>query len=136
MHLSEINWFAVLLCGVASMIVGFLWYGLFFQKAWVALIKKTEEELAAMQKGAAKAYMFSFISYLVMAVILANVFIAVKAEGILDAISWAFLLWLGIAAVTRLEGVFYEKRPGKLFLINTFFNLVMMTLFAVILTIL
>lgn len=47
---SEINLWAVLVCAVASFMVGGLWYGLVFAKIWVAVHRFTDDQLALMAK--------------------------------------------------------------------------------------
>jgi len=136
MNFAEINWLAILLCGLVNLVVGFLWYGLLFSKPWVALVNKSEEELAAMEKSAPKSYLISVFTTMLMAFVLVNVLIAVKADSIGEGLFWGFLLWLGFEAMTRIEDVLFEKRPFKLYLINTFFNLILILCMSIILILL
>lgn len=136
MYFAEINWLAVFLCGVANLVVGFIWYGLLFNKAWVSLVNKSDEELAAMEKSAPKSYIISIFTTMLMAFVLANVLIAVKADSMGKGLLWGFLVWLGFEAMTRIENVLFEKRPFKLYLINTSFNLVLILCMTVILVLL
>lgn len=64
---EQINWFAVPVAGVITMIVGGLWYGPIAGKAWMAEVGMTEEEIKA--SGPPTAEMIkSFIASMVLAV--------------------------------------------------------------------
>lgn len=134
MYLKEINYLAVLACGIANLVVGFLWYGIFFSKAWVALVNKTEEELEKMRKSAPKAYIINILFSLVMAVVIVYIVHGMKLKGFLGGFLLGFFLWLGVAMVLRLNDVLFEKRPFKLFMINTGFDFCVLIVMGLILT--
>jgi hypothetical protein len=49
----NINYWAVLVCGVLSMVIGFVWYGPLFGKKWMEIVGATFkdiEERKRMQK--------------------------------------------------------------------------------------
>jgi flagellar biosynthesis protein FlhB len=134
MYLKEINYLAVLVCGVANMVVGFLWYGIFFSKTWISLVNKTEEEKEKMKKDAPKAYTISFIISLVVALVLAYIVQGMNLKGIVGGVMLGFWLWLGVAMAFRFNDVLFEKRPFKLFLVNTGFDLSVLIVMGIILT--
>ncbi|UVJ38466.1 DUF1761 domain-containing protein [Arthrobacter sp. CJ23] len=52
-HVSQINWLAVLLAFVSSMVIGFVWYmPAVLGRRWMQAIGKTEEDLKNMEAGA------------------------------------------------------------------------------------
>jgi ABC-type spermidine/putrescine transport system permease subunit II len=52
-YISQINWLAVLLAFVASMVIGFVWYlPAVLGNRWMAAIGKTEEDLKKISGGA------------------------------------------------------------------------------------
>lgn len=52
-HISQINWLAVLLAFISSMIIGFVWYmPAVLGKRWMAAIGKTEQDLKNIDGGA------------------------------------------------------------------------------------
>lgn len=52
-HISQINWLAVLLAFLSSMVVGFVWYmPAVLGRRWMEAIGKTEDDLRNMQGGA------------------------------------------------------------------------------------
>ena len=70
-----INYYAVLVCGISNMVLGYLWYGALFGKQWMALSGITPEKIeAAKSKGMAKGYLLSFVGALLMAFVLAHSF--------------------------------------------------------------
>ncbi|MFJ4207032.1 DUF1761 domain-containing protein [Paenarthrobacter sp. NPDC089675] len=51
-HLAQVNWLAVLLAFVSSMVVGFLWYmPAVLGRRWMQAIGKTEEDLKNIDGG-------------------------------------------------------------------------------------
>lgn len=50
----DINWLSILAAAVASLVIGFLWYGPLFGKAWMAASGMTEEKI----KGGNMALIF------------------------------------------------------------------------------
>ena len=44
LDLSGLNWLAILVATVAAFVLGGLWYGPLFGKAWMAALGKTEED--------------------------------------------------------------------------------------------
>lgn len=53
-QILHINWLAVLLAFVSSMVIGFVWYmPAVFGRRWMAAIARTEKDLKALDGGAA-----------------------------------------------------------------------------------
>lgn len=53
---ANVNYLAVVVAAVASMAVGFLWYGVLFRKQWMSLMGLTTESIASMKMSPNKAY--------------------------------------------------------------------------------
>jgi len=71
----EINYLGIFLCALASMIVGSLWYGPLFGKAWMRVIGATEADAAerkTMQKKAIPLYIIQFFLTLFQAFVLSQ----------------------------------------------------------------
>lgn len=64
---AQVNWVAILLGGVFSMILGFLWYGPLFGKLWLRSIGKKQEEL----KSSPQMYIIAFVAALAAGYVLA-----------------------------------------------------------------
>lgn len=112
-----VNYLAVLVAGIASMAVGFLWYGVFFDKTWMKLMELKESDLKkAKEKGMAKSYILSFISSLVTAYVMS--FAIAAGIGITGAGLIAFWAWLGFQVPVLMDKVLWEQRPWSLFFLS------------------
>lgn len=128
-----VNYWAVLLAGVSSMLVGAIWYGPLFGKKWQKLAKVSNEKV---NQGAAQAYGLAIATALLVAFILAHmIFLAhsfFKNSFMQDAVTTSFWLWLGIAATTIIVHDAFERRPVMLTLINVGYHFAMIMVMGVI----
>jgi hypothetical protein len=112
---------AVFLAAVASMVLGFLWFGPLFGKTWMQLMgwkKLSKAQMAAMKKAARKSYAFAFIGALLTAFIL-GVF-----SEIVNPVAGAFLIWLGFLVPAMAGMVLWEGKPLKLYLLIVTYHLI------------
>ena len=133
MPMIEINYLAVVAAALATMVLGALWYGLFFGKLWMKLHGYTPEQLGEMQKGMGKTYGLSFVAYLVMAVVLA---ILVAYTGVSTGTEGAwlgFLCWLGFAATIGLTANLFSDKPFGTYALDAAYQLVYLVVMGVIL---
>ena len=82
------NWWAILVATVLAFVLGGLWYGPLFGKAWLAAMGKTEEEI----EPSASPFIISFFTALVTAITLAWLVHALSVQG------WAAGALLGLVA--------------------------------------
>jgi hypothetical protein len=112
---------AILVAALIQFFLGALWYSLFFAKPWMALTGHTPGE---RPKGAIVAMFSSFIGGLILSLVLAHV---VAWSGV-GTVGWGavigFICWLGFIAAPLLSETLYEKRPYRLFAINSGYWLV------------
>lgn len=122
----EINYLAVLVAGVAAMVLGGLWYSpLLFGKAWMKLSGFTEKDMEkAKQKGMFLSYFFNFVSILVMAYVLSHFVDYAGATDWRGGLQAGFWIWLGFVATVMLGMVLWEGKPFRLYLINVLYWLV------------
>jgi len=138
MHMHSLNWLAILVAAVSTMIVGFLWYSpLLFAKPWMREMgydpndkAKTQE----MQKSAGPAYAGSFVASLISAFTLALILHGLNAQGLDFGLMVSFHVWLGFVATVQFTGVLFMKQSLKLFTINTGYQLVSYLVMGAILT--
>jgi hypothetical protein len=118
----NINYWAVVVAAVASMAVGFVWYGFLFRKSWMELMGYTVESMEQMKMSATKAYILQFVASLVMAYVLAHSLIFASAytgtAGAAAGMTAGFWSWLGFVAPITLGVVLWENKPWKLWFIN------------------
>lgn len=130
----EVNYLAVLVCGVVAMIIGGLWYGPIFGKSWIKEMGIPQSEVDVMkakgQKSMAKSYIIMFIGALVMAYVLSHVVAMANLSGISTGagggVSGGFWMWLGFVVVVLLGQVLWEKKSWKLWTINVAYYLVVL----------
>jgi hypothetical protein len=127
----QVNYWAVFLAAVSSMIVGSIWYAQgVFGNTWMKLAGLTPEKL---QKGGMMPMVWAFVLSLLTAYVLAHVtFLSNYFFGnsfFQDALSTAFWVWLGFVVTRILTHNLFEMRPGKLNLLavgNEFITIMLM----------
>jgi hypothetical protein len=128
MHMHNLNWLAILVAAISTMVVGFLWYSpILFAKPWMREMgydpndkAKTQE----MQKSAGPAYAGSFLASLLSAFTLALILHGMHEENLHIGLTLSFHVWLGFVATVQLTGALFMKQSMKLFAINTGYQLV------------
>jgi len=139
MHMHSLNWLAILVAGISTMVVGFLWYSpLLFAKAWMREMGYDPNDKARMEemkKSAAPAYGGSFLASLLSAFTLALILHGLRAEDLHTGLMLGFHVWLGFVATVQFTGALFAKQSMKLFAINTGYQLVCYLVMAVILTV-
>lgn len=116
----DINWLAVILATLSSMVVGSIWYAKpVFGKEWMKLVGMTDEKA---NKGAAKAILVTLVVSFITAFVLAHVIFLsheyFNNSYLQDAVSTAFWLWLGLTAARFITHDAFEGRPTKLTVMN------------------
>jgi hypothetical protein len=139
MHMHSLNWLAILVAAISTMVVGFLWYSpLLFAKPWMRAMgydPNDKAKVQEMQKGAGPAYGGSFIASLLSAFTLALILHGLRAEDLHFGIMASFHIWLGFVATVQFTGALFMKQSMKLFVINTGYQLVCYLVMGSILTV-
>ncbi len=132
----NVNYLAVFLAAVASMVVGSVWYlPSVFGKQWMKL---TGVKMDKSQPTSKMVMMYggTFIASLLTAYILAHVtFLShtfFKDSFMQDALTTAFWLWLGFTAARLYVHDTFEGRKGQLTLLNSGFELVTVLIMALV----
>lgn len=123
----DINYLAVLVAGIISMIVGSLWYGPIFGKAWMRLMgftKKTIDD--AKKKGMAKSYLIMFVMALLMNYVMAHFVDYTDSVTFAQGMLTGFWIWLGFFVTTMIGSVLWEGKSINLYLLNVFHYLVVL----------
>ena len=124
-----IHYLAVVGGAIASMIIGFVWYGPLFGKSWLILSGITPEQMEkASKQGMSSSYLISFLGSLLMSYVLAHALIFastyLQVQGIQAGLTAGFWNWLGFIMPVTLGSVLWEKKPWKLWIINNGYYLV------------
>lgn len=128
--MPQVNLFAVLLCGVSSLVLGGIWYSpLLFARRWQAAAALSDEQaksgnMAAILGG---AFVISLVAAYVFGMFLGP---TMSLAGAVGAGFAAGLCW--VAAALGINYLF-ERRPLVLWLINGGYHTLQFTLFGLIL---
>jgi hypothetical protein len=131
----ELNWIAIILAAASTMVVGSLWYGPLFGKAWIKLAKvKTDPNFGVKQ--AVPLYGGAFLSSVLTAVVIA-IFAHIVSQyfdtNFLESSLWvAVILWAGFTAARVYMHDSFEGRRKKLTLLTVSHELVTITIMALI----
>lgn len=132
-----VNYWAVLGCAVASMVLGYLWYGPVFGKMWMKSVgmnpNMSEAEKKEMMSKAGPGYAAMFIAALVTAYVLKHFLVYSGATTISLGLGGAFWAWFGFIATTALGIKFFEKKGWDYYVVNTGYHLVQLLMFSIIL---
>lgn len=129
----EVNYLAILVCGVISMGVGVLWYSpIMLGKIWVDAVDKSEEELKNDFKPF-KTFGLSFLGHLFIAYSLAQLMVHCNASTVSEGIRFSFLCWFGFIAAPMLINALFEGRSKRLLLVDSGYHLINLLIFGIIL---
>jgi hypothetical protein len=124
----EINYWAVLVAALASMVVGSIWYSKsVFGRTWAKLAKVNIDRKVSGDEMAWKL-IGAFVASLITAYVVAHVgFLSHKFFGnsfVWDAVATSFWLWLGLTATRLYVHDSFESRPLQLTVLNWVHELV------------
>lgn len=121
----QVNWLAVILATVSSMVVGAVWYmPKVFGNTWMKLAKVKMDRDQSAFVPLAVTFAVSFLTAYILAHVtfLSNMWF--HNSYLQDAITTAFWVWLGFTAARFITHDAFEGRPVKLTVINIAHELV------------
>jgi hypothetical protein len=135
-----VNYLAVLIAGIANMILGSLWFGPLFGKAWMVAGGWTKEAMTeAKKKGMAMSYVLMALGSLVMACTLAHVLVLTNVyfgtSGVSLGVSVGFLSWIGFVVPVTTGVVLWENKSWKYWAITYTYYLAALILMGAILAV-
>jgi hypothetical protein len=147
MEIITVNWWAIIVAAIASMVIGSIWYGPLFGKKWQEVMgvqydNKSPEEQKAMRKGMGMLYGAQFVLSILTIWILAHYTAIVKLTTIgmtstSVGIQNALWVWLGFIMPTVAGAAMWSGKSKRLswnmFLISAGYNIVLFAVFGLIL---
>lgn len=128
MYMLTIPIIPVLVAAVSTLVIGFIWYSpMLFARPWMLAMGYDPEDkakLAEMRKGAGMMYAIAFIASVVSAFVLAKFILVTTVNTAAYGMKVAFAIWLGFVTTVQLTSKLFERKPFKLYLINTGYQLV------------
>lgn len=135
MELS-INYFAVLLAAIASFAFGALWHSpLGFSAYWQKLMGFTPEDMHKMPLTPVQAMLLGFVFTVLFAYVLAHFIVLTGANSVALGLEVGFWVWLGFVVTTLANGWLWEGKSVKLFLFNSVYQLLSISIMAAVLSI-
>lgn len=118
----SLNNLAILVSAIILWVLGAIWYTALFNKPWMALsgVKREPGKRDGMLLGMTA----SLLCNLVLSLILALLIMWSNVSGFKYGAVIGVLVWMAFIAATSLPQGIYEKRPFKLFAINSGYWLV------------
>ena len=127
-HISQINWLAVLLAFVSSMVIGFVWYmPAVLGRKWMQAIGKTEEDLKNIEGGAG-IWVPMMVAAAVTSILLAILLSALDLNTVLAGGFFALILALVFRAGGHVIHNGFAGRPTAVTVIDSGHDIVAMTL--------
>ena len=127
----NINWLAVIVAALIPMVVGSLWYGPLFGKAWMKLMELTEEQIKE-NFNAVQSYGISTLMAFIMAFVLANV-INMGEPGATSGMMLGALIWLGFFVPYGFQSVAFEMKKTQIYVLSMGCNLLVLLLMGLVL---
>jgi hypothetical protein len=133
---AKTNWLAIITSIVASMVIGFLWYGMLFQEQWMAGNGITMEGEKMFKNGAEipmtpTPMVVNLLSMVVYALIfnwlLKRMNVSTWQSGAVFGASIGIIVFLGV-----LTGNLFAVNPSSLSMIDGSYSFVMFTLIGAI----
>jgi len=118
---------AIVGAAVASMIIGFIWYSpMLFAKSWMIAMgydPDDKSKLEELRKGAGRMYAIAFVLSLIGAFVLAKIISGLTIATPLYGMKVGLAVWAGFVLPVQWTDQMFGRRPFKLFLINTGYQL-------------
>ena len=133
---NGLNILAILASGIASLILGFVWYGPLFGKAWAGYTGWTEEKIKTIPGSRmARTYILTFFAALVSAFVLSTLSRALGASGAVDGLILGLVTGIGIAAMGFATTFLFEHKPLGLWLIVAGYQVFYLVIAGIIVTV-
>jgi len=129
----QVNWLAVVLATVSSMVVGTIWYARpVFGTAWIKLAKVDMKKNASSAVPILATLVVSFLTAFVLAHMSLLSYKHFGGSFLQDAVTTAFWAWLGFTAARFITHDAFEGRPATLTVLNCAHELVTIMVMAVV----
>lgn len=110
--LLGINLLAVVVAGLAHMLVGLVWFSKgAFGRTWMSLTGRD-------MKPASKWIPLAVLGHVLIALVLSIIMVIAGATSLLDGVLVAVTVWLGFVVTLEIGELVWEKIPLKLFLLR------------------
>lgn len=112
---SGLNWWAILAATAVAFVIGGLWYGPLFGKAWMQALGKTEADI----EPTPTPFIISFFTALVTCIVLAALIQTLGIQSLSGGLMLGALMGLGFIATAMASDSAFCGWSIKLFLIQS-----------------
>jgi len=137
METITVNYWAILVGAVLSMLLGAIWYGPLFGKKWMKIIDfdaNDAEALSRMKKNALPLYGIQFLLTLFQVLVLAHLIADTQLVGGIERALW---LWAAFVIPVLAGAIMWTNKSRQLkwtqFLIQGGYQLLMFTIYGALL---
>ena len=135
MDFSTISWLGVAVATVSTFVIGAIWYGPIFGKAWMQEMGFTEEDLKGANMG--KIYGTTFVLEFIMATLLAYTLSGHGEPLTMEvAIYHSIFISLGFVGLAKGVNYLFNRHSFKLWFIDSFYFVITFAVMAIILSVL
>jgi hypothetical protein len=127
----SLHWWAVIVAALAQWLLGWAWYGPIFGKAWMKLTGQSMD--GGSKSDGIRAMVWGLLCALVMSLILAMLISSAPLPSVWCGLLIGATMWLGFIATTMINPVLYERRPFKLYVLNSGYYLISLAIMGLIL---
>ena len=117
---GELNWWAILVATTAAFVLGGIWYGPVFGKAWMAAIGKTEDDL----QPSPTPFIISFFTALLTCIVLAALMNALGIATLGGGLAMGALVGVGFIATAMASDTAFCGWGMRLFWIQSGYRVV------------
>ena len=129
--LMTLNWIAIIVVTIIAFVIGYVWYGPVFGKAWLDALGKTEEDI----QPSPTPFIISFVTTLITCIAMAMILGGLGIEGWMGGACVGLLVGIGFIAASSASDTAFCGWSWKLFAIQAgyrvFYSVVMGIILAV-----
>jgi hypothetical protein len=131
--LDQVNFLAVLVGAIISMVVGFVWYAQpVFGKLWMRTSGISQEDV---EGGPGLGYLWTFVGSLVAAFVLSLLIISMQSASFPEGATAGVLVGVGFAATATLANAIFESKHLGAWAINAGYQIVSLAIIGGVLAI-
>ena len=120
LNFTDLNWWAILAATAAAFVLGGIWYGPVFGKAWMAAIGKTEDDIAPSPMPFIVSLFTALLTCIVLAALMSGLAIATLGGGL----AMGALVGVGFIATAMASDTAFCGWGMRLFLIQSGYRVV------------
>ena len=111
---ANVNFIAMGLAIVASMVIGAIWYSV-LAKPWMAAAGFNDEQIQKVNEGGnPSTYLFAVLSHIIMAYVLSGIIYHAGGFSLYGGVISALFCWVGFVVTTMTVTHRFQMRPWSL----------------------